>query len=588
MHGNHHPIHHNKYNFLYNSIITLLLMLLSGTLLAQEPLQHEKSIYRSPEGKLYINKEAPLYISIGSSPEDTGNYLLKSEKTPQFANPMYLDSEGYNTIRSPWKIDPETKQYVFPKEDVVFELYADSEAPRTTIDMSTENIQVEKNTIYVGREADLQFNAQDEMAGVKDIYYSVDREDYQKYSRPVKLNEEKKIILKYYAVDHVGNAEEPKKNEIVMDLSAPNTNHKIEGDHHKDVLSGRAEIRLNATDKITNVKQTHYSIDGGKERAYRGPLSTENLSEGEHRLTYYSVDRLDNSEEKKEFRFYVDKTPPRVVEELLGNTYIANGKEYLSGRNRLKLISMDNKAGVKEIRYSINGEPFKKYSKPFSLNRSGNLDIEIQAIDSVNNKVQEKKLTDRSNISYVDLKGPKLDYQFSGPAFSFRDTTYITSETNIILTGKDEESGFKHIEYSIRDNDPMKNYDNPFVIKKDGSYSIEYSGYDNLENTSVDEFFCTVDNKGPEIFHRFSMNSHGKKTINGKQYPVYPEHVVLFLSASDSQVGFANMHYSINGSNKQSYKGLIKGFKKGSYDIKVTAEDKLGNQRDKEIHFYIE
>ncbi|MGM0531210.1 MAG: OmpL47-type beta-barrel domain-containing protein [Bacteroidota bacterium] len=573
----------------FRNIIILLFLLLAGTTLAQEQPEYEKSIYRSAEGKLYINKEAPVYLRIASSPdEDTSSHLLRSEETSQFSNPMYLDAEGYNTIRSPWKVDPETRKYVFPKEDVVFEIYADSKAPQTTLDLNTEDVVIEQNKIFVGEETHLQFNAEDEMAGVEDVYYSINQKPYQKYSQPVQLNDEEKFTLKYYAVDHVGNAEEPKENEIIIDLSEPETNYEIEGDQHNNVLSERSKIQLSASDQITNVDQTYYSIDGGEERTYNQPLITENLSEGEHTLTFYSVDKVNNKEKRKEFQFYLDKTPPRVIEELMGDTYTANGKEYISGKNRLKLVSMDNKAGVKEIRYSINGGPFQKYTQPFSLNKPGDLDIEIQAIDSVNNSKREKKLTDRSHASYVDITGPQLDYQFVGPVFNIKDTAYISRKTNIKLTGEDDESGFSRIEYSVKDNEDMKKYEEPFAIKEEGSYSVQYTGYDNLDNTSLDEFVCRVDTKGPEIFQRFSMVSDSQKTVDGRQYPVFPEHVVLFLSATDKHVGFDKMHYSINGSDKKLYNNQIKGFDKGAYDVKVTAVDKLGNEEEKEIHFYIE
>ncbi len=573
----------------FRNIIILLLLLLPGIILAQEPLDHEKSIYRSPEGKLYINREAPIYLRISGSPrEDTASYLLKSQKTPEYANPMYLDMEGYNTVRSPWKVDPETKKYVYPKEDIVFEIYADSKPPETRLDLNIKDVIVDGNRIMAGQEFRLQFESLDEMSGVEDVYYSINREPYQKITDPIHMDEEKKLTLRYYGVDHVGNAEEPKENEIIIDLSGPRTNHEITGDQHKNIISGRSELHLEATDQMTRVKQTYYSIDGGDERTYQQPIDAANLSKGEHMLTFYSMDEVKNKEDEKIFRFYVDKTPPRVVEELMGNTYIANGKEYFSGKNRLKLLSMDNKAGVKEIRYSINDGPFKKYTKPFSLNKPGNLDIEIQAIDSVNNKIQEKKLTDRSNVSYVDLSGPTLDYRFTGPVLSMRDTTYINSKTNIRLTGEDDESGFNRIEYRVEDNESMKKYEAPFSIKKEGIYSVQYTGYDNLDNMSVDEFVCKVDNEGPKIFHRFSMPPVSQKTLDGVQYPVFPEHVVLFLSATDTRVGFDNMYFSVNGSKEKSYRSLLKEFTEGAYDIKVTAEDKLGNQKEDTIHFYIE
>ena len=44
---------------------------------------------------------------------------------------MYLDTEGKNTFRSPSAVDTVTKEVVIPKEDIIYEVYADSKPPRT-------------------------------------------------------------------------------------------------------------------------------------------------------------------------------------------------------------------------------------------------------------------------------------------------------------------------------------------------------------------------------------------------------------------------------------------------------------------------
>jgi len=79
------------------------------------------------------------------------------------------------------------------------------------------------------------------------------------------------------------------------------------------------------------------------------------------------------------------------------------------------------------------------------------------------------------------------------------------------------------------------------------------------------------------------------RSIDGKNYDVYPNHVVLFLSSTDSSVGFENMLYSVNGLPDKSYTSLIKGFKQEKiYSLKVTSIDKLGNKSQKTVDFYVE
>ena len=573
----------------FRPVLILLFLLLSNLLLAQEPPAHPHKMYQSPEGRLYVNRHDPIYLRIAASPgEDTASHLLRSEATAKYTNPMYFDAEGYNTLRSPWKVDPETGEYAEPREDVVFVVYADSKPPQSQVEWKTEDILHEEQTVYLGEPLNLNFQTHDALSGTASIYYSLNANPYQPFEPPLQLDQEQTYRLKYYGVDHVGNAEKPKQVEIIVDLGPPSTAMEIEGDRYENVISGRSQIVLQAKDQITGVEQTWYSMDGGQREPYRVPLKASQLDEGEHTLTYHSMDRVHNKEKKKEFQFYVDKTAPRVMEEITGNSYTADGKEYFSGRNRLKFISMDNKAGVQEIRYSINNGEFKVYDKPVALTESGNLSIEAVAIDRVNNKQRSRRLTNGSHVSYVDLSGPELSHEFDGPVFQHQDSTFITPDTEIILHGKDGESGFNKMEYLADRSEQPVPYKEPFSLKQEGVHPIRYSGYDNLDNRSTRQFSCTVDDQGPEIYHRFSSPSHRTRETEGKRYPVYPSHVALFLSATDAGAGLDRISYTLNGSSHR-YKSMIENLTPGRlYHLEVRAIDNLGNKQTESLDFYID
>ena len=150
------------------------------------------------------------------------------------------------------------------------------------------------------------------------------------------------------------------------------------------------------------------------------------------------------------------------------------------------------------------------------------------------------------------------------------------------------KSGVKSLSYSLNGGSEMP-YAEPFSIEGKGAYELNIYGYDNVDNSSTKSFICVEDNTGPEIFYRFSFLSDKKKTIDGENYDLYPSHVVLFLSSTDSSVGFENMLYSVNGMQEKSYTSLIKGFQKNKlYTIKVTSIDKLGNKSQKTIKFFVE
>jgi len=557
---------------------------------AQEPLKHIKKIYRSPEGKLYANKSLPIYFRIATSPDDDAqSFLLNpAEDSKKYANPMYFDTEGYNTFRSPSKVDTVTKQVVYPLEDIIYEIYSDSKAPVTRFSIEQSKHYLKDGIYYFNEKITIQFNAKDETSGVEASYYSLNGQAFQALTSTIELNEEKQYILKYYSVDNVGNAEDIKEIKIVIDITKPETKLTAEPDKYENIVSPRTKIILEATDNSSLVKQTLYSIDNGTFYKYSKPLNLATFKEGEHNIIYYSIDNVGNEEPKKEFQFYLDKTAPMVVDELIGNTFITNGKEYSSGRSKIKLTAMDNKSGVKEIRYSISDGEFQVYSQPFYLSKSGQLKIQTFVIDNVNNQSINTIMTDKSNISYVDLSGPKLGHSFTGAKFQSKDTVFITKDTKIQLAASDDAAGFNRLTYSI-DNGDITPYTKPFIINNEGVHTITYTGYDNVENTSVNSFICVEDNIGPEIFFRFSILSDKQKTLDGKIYDIYPEHVVLFLSSTDLSVGFDKMFYSVNGQAKKPYTSLITGFQGGkAYQVKVTSVDKLGNESEESIEFYIE
>lgn len=260
----------------------------------------------------------------------------------------------------------------------------------------------------------------------------------------------------------------------------------------------------------------------------------------------------------------------------MGDRFIQNGKEYQSGRSKVKLTSIDNKAGVKEIMYSINGEEFKVYSEPFYLPKSNSISIEAYAVDFVNNTGKSNGSKKFIQPAYVDLSGPSLKHKFHGQTFTLYGQTYISNKTKISLTGYDSETGLKEISYQLN-NENTKNYSSKISFQEAGKNKIIYTGYDNVNNSNESSFEVIVDKNGPTIEKRFSIES---------QQENYPVHTKIYLSATDKEVGTQEIYYSINGGTEKTYTAPISNFQKGkSYQIKVRAIDQLKNESIQEFEF---
>lgn len=551
---------------------------------AQQKPTFEKKMFITPDGKIFVNRDQPIYLWLSTSPEETSSkYRLKSEVTTKYSNPMYFDAEGYNTFRSPSAVDPITKKTIVPVQDVVFEVYADSESPLTTVDYGESVPFKQQDKLYVKSNTKLTLHSKDAQSGTESVYFSIDGSAYSKYTQPITFTQEKEYKIKYFSVDNVGNDEPEHEIVLVYDNSSPVTNYTVTVDEHEKVLSARSKIELKAEDKGIGLNKIFYKLDDNKEVTYQTPIIATYLSQGEHSITYYATDKAGNREQEQVYTFYIDKTAPTIIEEVIAKTFFANGKEFASGKAQLKLTAFDNKAGIKEIRYRINGGDYQIYEKPvFLTHTAGNLVIESYAVDNVNNSSQAQSANQKSALPYIDLSGPSLKYNFTGPVFTARDTIFISNKTKITLRAIDQEAGINRIEYRIDGKDYLT-FSEPFNINDEGVHTIEYIGYDNVENSNSGKFFVKIDNTGPEINCDFSILPIA--TENSKD--VFPKYVVLFLSGTDSETGLDNLKYSTGSNTPAAYSIPVTGFSIGEKTIKVSATDKLGNNTEKTISFII-
>jgi hypothetical protein len=102
---------------------------------------------------------------------------------------------------------------------------------------------------------------------------------------------------------------------------------------------------------------------------------------------------------------------------------------------------------------------------------------------------------------------------------------------------------------------------------------------------------CFVDNTAPTISSSFGVEALGTH----KGLPVYPNYVKLYMGATDDHTGIKTIYYSINGGAKQAYSSAqsidvserSKFKKKQKYTVVITVQDKLGNQAEKTVEFYV-
>ncbi|OJJ17180.1 hypothetical protein BKI52_31215 [marine bacterium AO1-C] len=534
---------------------------------------HQKKIYIDKEGRVFWQVGLPVYIFASSKPDGSDMHRLNYCKTKQmesFSDPMYWEGPGKHFIGH---------KDANPNEEVQFEINADAADPISVIELKNAPRYAIEGKVFFGKGLTAKIITKDELSGVRKTYHSIDSAAYVAHKDSINFNEDKEYTVTFYGVDKVGNVEKPKFTKFRVDLNAPTTDHRVTGDRKGDILSPSAIIQLISRDQASGVAVTRYRFNEQPFQSYTGPISLKNLREGEYVLTYLSVDRVKNEEEEKTYTFYLDKTAPKIVAEVIGDQYQNRGRVFISSRTKMRLTASDNKSGVDKVYYSIDGGLERLYREPFPLVKSeGTHSIKYTALDRVKNRGTFETNDSYENM-FLDLTLPTIKHTFTGPVYRKNDTIFINRKTLINIVAKDPESGIKRTGFKV-DGARANPYREPFGISDDGYHKIEYYALDNVNNRVAEDFFVIVDNKGPSVAISFSAPPIGKITADDitQTTSVYSTGTYLFVTARDENIEIESAYISINGSAEVKYSKPILMSTKGLKTIKVRGTDKLGNE----------
>ena len=551
---------------------------------AQEPIKPIfEPVFYQDQGKVYVNKSLPIYISISSNPSGSNPIVLDTPLNPSDGSPMYFDSEGVNYIRSKWAVDPDTKKIVSPRREVQFPVHADGLSPISEITFVGAPIYRSLGIDYYGKGLSYSLSSTDQISGVQSIFKSHDS-DYTPYGSPVDVNTEGQNTVYYFSVDNVGNIEDTKTSSFVLDLTPPLSNYTLSDVYGDNILGPTFSIGLESTDNLSGVNKLYFTIDEMTQRVYGSPINLSDLSDGLHTLRFYSDDNVKNEENMKELMFYLDKINPETKLIVIGDQHEAT-YYYVSSRTTFELPATDNKAGVAKTSFSINKQDPQTYTSAFSLpNKLGLHSISYNSEDNVRN-VEESN----TRTFYVDNKAPNSSIDYGMPQFFTRDTLFINQTTPITIIPRDKHSGVHSTSTSV--NGEVQS-GNEFTIPTEGHKEIVFSSLDMVNNQEEDKTSRVyVDNTPPEIFINFSLDNIGTEG----DLPVYPNYVRMFIGATDEKTGTKSIKYSIDGGPMTEYSSPRTldiserdTFTESKvYNVIVETEDMLGNTSTKEHKFIV-
>src|SRR5262249_43697743 len=170
---------------------------------------------------------------------------------------------------------------------------------------------------------------------------------------------------------------------VNIDWTAPVTNSSLSG-----TLGGPGvtawykspvQVSLAASDSLSGVRNTYYSVDGGATQNYSGPFFVS--TDGSHTVNYWSSDSAGNIEPSQTVMVNIDREGPSTQASVSGNS----GNGWYANPVQVSLTASDTYTGVSNSFYTIDGGPAQFYAGAFTVSGEGNHTIMYWSVDGVGN-----------------------------------------------------------------------------------------------------------------------------------------------------------------------------------------------------------
>jgi hypothetical protein len=323
-------------------------------------------------------------------------------------------------------------------------------------------------------------------------------------------------------------------------------------------IGATSTIYLNGTDNFAGIDKTYYQIDTRVPQEYAKGF--RELQSGSHNITYWSTDPAGNEEAKKITWFWVDGDAPQTSLNFIGPNWTTETRVFISASTLVTFDASDKGSGLNRTVYNIDGSGFITYKGPFKMPKAGVHTLKYQSIDNLGFRDPEK------NVSVVmDIWAPS--------SVAVAETTYSSQEVVVELRGTDLESGLAAVYYRIvKLGEPAMNFVAGANVtipalpdhSKDGNYTIEFYGVDNVGNKEeTRKLVIVIDTQGA-----LTVNIQGSPSVSK------PSFRVAGTVEPGSNVTVNGLRVLVWPDGTFSY---AMDLKEGKNKIVVVSTDKAGN-----------
>jgi hypothetical protein len=306
-------------------------------------------------------------------------------------------------------------------------------------------------------------------------------------------------------------------------------------------------VQLSATDLLSGVDKTYFSLDGG---ATQAGTSVVIIDEGSHTLTYWSEDIAGNTELKHSTAIQIDKTAP--------TTKAVAPADWIHQDITMQLNATDNKggSGIAGIYYSLDGGPQQTGSE-VQVSGEGTHTLVYWSVDNAGNTEMQNtamiKIDKTAPVTTADAPSGWVNHDVT-VALSAVDQINGSGVaiTNYTLDGGTEQTGI-----SVN-------------ITMEGLHTLTYWSVDHAGNVeSKHQATIQIDKTAPVTV----ASANGKPNLNGW----YSSNQTVTLSVGDNLSGVAKTLYRINSGAWTDYAQPFTVVTEGKNHIEYKSVDNAGN-----------
>ncbi len=422
-----------------------------------------------------------------------------------------------------------------------------SQPPVTTASLSGT---AGSNSFYTSAvQVTLSATDPDGAADIAGTFYTVDGGAQQTYSAPFTVATDGAHTVTYYSTDNEGNSETPHSVSFSIDATPPATTETDIGN-----AQGR-RVTLAASDALSGVAATFYTLDGGTLQGYTAPFEVINF--GYHTVTFYSTDKAGNTEATHSVPVNINYPVPSTTG-LSPSTASAGGAGFtltVSGH-------LFNTGSVVYWNGTALPTTFVGYQQvtapvPASLIASaGSVSV------TVSNPAPGGGSSNAQTFTITGNQPPVTTASLSGTAGS---NSFYTSAVQVTLSATDPDGAadIAGTFYTV-DGGAQQTYSAPFTVATDGAHTITYYSTDKAGNSETPHTaMFSVDATPPTTQASQVSNPQGIK--------------VTLTAADTGPSGLAATLYSVDGAAYQTYSAPFEVVNFGYHTVAFYSTDKAGN-----------